>query len=197
MPKKKSKSTPVYYTTFQVAKFLGVSVPTVVNWVNNGWLRAHRTPGGHRRISRREVLAFAKEKHYPLPPELLGAEGGPKRILVVDDDPDIALLIREFLEREGHFVVEVAHSGFEAGFKVRSETPHLIVLDIRMPGMDGFEVHRMLCADPETSHIPVLACTAFRDEDMNRRLAESAFAGVVEKPLDWATFAAEVRAHLT
>lgn len=196
MSKKKPTSTAAYYTTFQVAKFLGVSAPTVVNWINNGWLKAHRTPGGHRRISRREVLAFAKAKHYPLPPEMLGDADGPKRILIVDDDPDIALLIREFLEREGRFVVEVAQSGFEAGFKVRSHTPHLILLDIRMPGMDGFEVHRMLCGDPETSHIPVLACTAYRDDDMNRRLADSAFAGVVEKPLDWASLEAAIEAQL-
>ena len=85
----------------------------------------------------------------------------------------------------------------EANRPMTTREVSCLLLDIQLPGMDGFEVHRMLCADPETSHIPVLACTAFRDEDMNRRLAESAFAGVVEKPLDWATFAAEVRAHLT
>ena len=51
--KKSSYDGPVYYTTYQVAKFLGVSLPTVVNWVNNGLLAAHRTPGGHRRIAQR------------------------------------------------------------------------------------------------------------------------------------------------
>jgi two-component system cell cycle response regulator DivK len=52
-----------------------------------------------------------------------------------------------------------------------------------MPDMDGFEVHRMLREDPETRHIPVIACTAYRDPDVDRRILEQAFDGFVEKPL--------------
>ena len=76
MARRKSNfSGPTYYTTYQVAKHLGVSLPTVVNWVNSGLLAAHRTPGGHRRIARNDIIAFAREHNYPLSREFLD-EGG-------------------------------------------------------------------------------------------------------------------------
>jgi len=174
---------PVYYTTYQVAKFLGVSLPTVVNWVKSGLLDAHKTPGGHRRIAHNDVIAFAREHDYPLSRELLNDNGGPAKVLVVDDEKDFSEMVREYLRIKGGFEVEVADSGFQAGFTVARFKPDLILMDIMMPDMDGFEVHRMLRDDPDTRHIPVVACTAYRDEETERRIREDRFDGFVEKPL--------------
>lgn len=174
---------PVYYTTHQVAKFLGVSLPTVVNWVKSGLLDAHKTPGGHRRIAHNDVIAFARDNDYPLARELLATGSGPCRVLVVDDETDFSEMVRDYLRIKGGYEVEVADSGFQAGFTVARFKPDLILMDIMMPGMDGFEVHRMLRNDPETKHIPVLACTAYRDSDMDRRVRDEGFDGFVEKPL--------------
>lgn len=174
---------PVYYTTFQVAKFLGVSLPTVVNWVNSGLLAAHRTPGGHRRIAHNDVIAFARDHTYPLAPELAEAGSGRKKVLIVDDEKDFSDVVREYLQVKGDFEVEVADSGFQAGFTVARFKPDLILMDLMMPDMDGFEVHRMLRADPDTRHIPVVACTAYRDASVDTRIAEERFDGFVEKPL--------------
>lgn len=181
--RKNDSSGPVYYTTYQVAKFLGVSLPTVVNWVNSERLRAHRTPGGHRRIAHNDIIAFAREHDYPLAPELLHAPGDRTRILVVDDENDFSEMVREYLVLKGDFDVEVADSGFQAGFAVARFKPDLILMDLLMPDMDGFEVHRTLRSNPDTRHVPVIACTAFRDPSINERIAEEAFDGFVEKPL--------------
>jgi excisionase family DNA binding protein len=174
---------PVYYTTYQVAKHLGVSLPTVVNWVKSGLLAAHRTPGGHRRISHNDVIAFARENDYPLSRELLDAGGNTRKVLVVDDEKDFSEMVREYLKLKGGYDVEVADSGFQAGFAVARFKPDLILMDIMMPDMDGFEAHRTLRGDPDTRHIPVIACTAYRDPEIDRRVEEEQFDGFVEKPL--------------
>jgi two-component system, OmpR family, response regulator len=184
MARKKTLVTgPVYYTTYQVAKYLGVSLPTVVNWVNSGLVRAHRTPGGQRRIAHGDVMAFARTHDYPIARELVEAGSSRKKVLIVDDEADFSDMVREYLKVRGELDVEVADSGFVAGFTVAKFKPDLILMDIMMPDMDGFEVHRTLQESPETRHVPVIACTAYRDPEVDRRIREEGFNGFIEKPL--------------
>ncbi len=161
---------------------LGVSLPTVVNWSKAGSLKAHRTVGGHRRIAAADLVAFARENNYPLPPELLPPSEGRARVLVVDDEPDFSSMVRDYLTLRGGFEVEVADSGFQAGLSVAKFRPDLILMDIMMPDMDGFEVHRTLRESADTRHIPVIACTAFRDPHIDQRIRDERFDALVEKP---------------
>ena len=82
-----------------------------------------------------------------------------KRILVVDDEPDFAAIVQTNLEKEG-FEVEVAYSGDEGLEKVYASPPDAIVLDIMMPGKDGYKVCKELKADEKTVDIPVILLTA-------------------------------------
>lgn len=196
MARKRDESPAAqYYTTFQVAKFLGVSLPTVVNWVEAGRLDAHRTPGGHRRIAHNELVAFAKRNAYPLSREFLDALAANK-VLVVDDERDFAELVREYLELKAGYSVEMAHSGFHAGFAVARFKPDLILMDIMMPDMDGFQVLDLLRSDVETRHIPVIACTAYRDPDVEARIQEIGFDGFIEKPLRLDALVEIIAGHL-
>ncbi|MDW8050852.1 MAG: response regulator [Armatimonadota bacterium] len=91
-----------------------------------------------------------------------------KKILVVDDERHIVRLIQVNLERQGYQVV-TAHDGKEALEKVKSEHPDLVVLDVMMPYMDGFEVLRTLRRNPETADLPVIMLTAkAQDQDVLR-----------------------------
>lgn len=194
--RKQPVSGPKYHTTYQVAKFFGVSLPTVVNWVNSGLLKAHRTPGGHRRIARNDVIAFARQHNYPLPKELVeNGEGRPK-VLIVDDEQDFSEMVREYLTVKADFEVEVADSGFQAGLAVSRFKPDLILMDLMMPDMDGFEAHRQLRDDDDTQHIPVIACTAYRDPLIDARVKEEKFDGFVEKPLKLEGLLEVIRKHL-
>lgn len=178
------RPSATYYTTHQVAQVLGVSVPTVVNWIEAGRLGAHRTPGGHRRIAHRQLVAFAREHRLPLDRELLLGPAGRIRVLVVDDEEDFAALVREYFRlMRPEFDVDIAASGFAAGLAVARFQPHVILLDLMMPDIDGFEVFRILRADPETSGIPVIACTAFADEPTEARTRNAGFDGFVGKPI--------------
>jgi DNA-binding response OmpR family regulator len=83
-----------------------------------------------------------------------------KRILVIEDDPDIALSLRVKLERDGGFAVVTAHDG-AAGLRLAVDRPpDLVLLDVNLPGMDGFEVCRQLRKEPATASTPVIMLTA-------------------------------------
>src|SRR5947207_10287406 len=91
-----------------------------------------------------------------------------KKILAVDDERHIVRLVQVNLERDGYTVV-TAYDGKEALEKVQSERPDLIVLDVMMPYMDGFEVLQNLKKNPETRDIPVIMLTAkAQDADVFR-----------------------------
>ena len=83
----------------------------------------------------------------------------PKRILVVEDDPDNRRIVAKVLSVEGYDVIE-AIDGIEALARARAEHPDLILMDLALPNVDGWEATRQLKSDPETLSIPVVALTA-------------------------------------
>jgi two-component system alkaline phosphatase synthesis response regulator PhoP/two-component system response regulator VicR len=87
----------------------------------------------------------------------------PKKILTCDDEIHIARLIQVNLERQG-YAVAVAHDGVECLEKVAADKPDLLILDVMMPNLSGFEVLEQLKGDPETADIPVIMLTA-RSQD--------------------------------
>lgn len=99
------------------------------------------------------------------------------RVLVVDDEPDVLLLCRLNLEQRGHQVLE-APNGDEALDLAQQEAPDLVVLDLMLPGIDGYQVLQALRADEGTSGIPVLVLTAKSlqaDRERSRQLGAAAF----------------------
>ncbi len=91
-----------------------------------------------------------------------------KRILVVDDEPDFALLVQKNLEKEG-FLVDVAYNGVEGLEKVRQNPPDAIVLDVMMPEKDGYEVCAELKKDERFADIAILMLTAVADHVTSTR----------------------------
>lgn len=117
------------------------------------------------------------------------------RILVVDDTPLNVKLLEAKLARD-YYVVSTAANGIEALEKVAAEKPDLILLDIMMPEMDGFETCRRLKADPKTAFIPVIMITALTDvADRVRGLAEGA-DDFLAKPINDLALMARIRSLL-
>ena len=115
-------------------------------------------------------------------------------ILVVDDTPTNAALLNRFLNRD--YRVKLANNGIKALQLIAAEPPDLILLDIMMPDMDGYEVCRRLKADPVTQHIPVIFLTAKSEtEDEEEGFAAGA-VDFIHKPISLPIVAARVKTHL-
>jgi two-component system, OmpR family, phosphate regulon response regulator PhoB len=102
-------------------------------------------------------------------------------VLVADDDPDILMLISVTLERDGYEVV-VARDGHRAFETAVERLPHLIVLDLMMPGIDGCEVTRRLRAEERTKDVPIVIVTAFAEESQAAKALEAGADAYVKKP---------------
>ena len=167
-------------TTYQVARFCKVHHTTVINWVKEGILKAYTTPGGHRRIKKEDLLVFMKKYNIPMP-ELLMRKA--KRVLVVEDDYDASEEYKEALSGNG-FELDFAADGFEAGVQVYRRNPDLILLDFRMPGMDGFQVCEVLGRDMATAKIPIIAVTVLKSDKDVKKMKEHGIKKYFPKPVD-------------
>ncbi len=104
-----------------------------------------------------------------------------KKVIFVDDEPVVLKLMKTRLETRG-FTVETASSGLEAITKAQAWNPDIILLDVIMPDLDGFETCRRLKALQETKDIPVFLFTASQDGKLDNMARESGATGVIHKP---------------
>ena len=104
-----------------------------------------------------------------------------KRVLIVEDDVDIRTILRVFLERGGYEAGEAA-DGAEGLAKAESFRPDVILLDVAMPDLDGYEVCRVLKENPETKTIPVIFVTGSADAELNRRAYQAGAVACITKP---------------
>ncbi len=180
-----------------MAGFLGVSLPTVVNWIKAGRMVCHKTPGGHRRIARADLIAFAREADMPLPPEVLDPDPARrKRVLIIDDDVDFAEVVGAFLRARGQLDVSSAGTAFDAGLGVGRFRPDLLLIDLDMPDVDAMELRRRLQEDEELRAIPVVACAPAPGGPAQRDRILGSFDGLVEKPLELDPLLHKIQRHL-
>jgi excisionase family DNA binding protein len=213
-----------YLTSFEVAEACGVSARTVSNWIRHGSIPAHRTVGGHARVAVDDLRKFLEERQMPLPPGLLPTAApseparvtwgrGPRprrqpvrpnpgrgtrerpRVLVIDDDETLLAVVSEILEVAG-YEVDSARHGFLGGYLLSHFSPHVILLDIMMPGLDGYEVLSLIRKRPEARGIPIVACTSLKGPEIESRLTAAGFNGYVRKPIDFSALRATLAALL-
>jgi CheY-like chemotaxis protein/two-component sensor histidine kinase len=108
----------------------------------------------------------------------------PRRILVVDDNQEAAEMLSMLLQTLGEHRVTVAHDGESALRKAREERPEILLLDIGLPGLDGYEVGRKLRQDPTTNGALVVAVTGYGQEEDRRRSRAAGFDEHLVKPVD-------------
>jgi excisionase family DNA binding protein len=168
------------FSTSEVARFCHVTPDTVRKWAEAGRIPVFKTPGGHRRIRRDDLVQFLRENGIPMGDELR-ADG--TRVLVVDDEQSIVIVIQRFLEHYGpQFQVSSAMDGFDAGHQVGLFQPSVVFLDLRLPGIDGFEVCRRIKASPATAATKIIAMTGLADADVNDRIVGLGAATCLKKP---------------
>jgi len=181
-------------STFTIARMLHVDPGSVANWIDQNLLKAHRTPGGHRRVAADDLVMFLRQHKMPIPREL---DSVPNRVVIVDDEPAITQLIAWAIKAAlpDCEVVE-AHDGFRAGTIVATLKPNVVILDLRMPGMDGYEVCKLIKTQESTKQADVLAMTAYPSPENVQKIIDCGARVCLAKPLNMETLLTEVRASL-
>jgi excisionase family DNA binding protein len=168
------------FSTSEVAKYCHVTADTIRKWAEAGRIHVFKTPGGHRRIRREDLLRFLRENSIPIHEEL---DNSGIKILVVDDEKAVISVIRRFLERsQTPFQIQVALDGYDAGHEVATFRPDVIFLDLRLPGIDGFEVCRRIKTNPDSSRTHVIAMTGYYEGEVAQRVIELGADMLVQKP---------------
>ena len=121
--------------------------------------------------------------------------GAKKKILFIEDEPDQIMMISLRLKKNG-FDLVFSLDGEEGLKKAVAEKPDLILLDILMPGIDGFEVCRRLRKNPATKHIPVIATTAVGVDDVEHHCRTAGANDCIRKPYDSVDLLAKIRSLL-
>ena len=176
-------------STREAADRLGVSLRTVQLWSEAGLIRAWKTPGGHRRI----LLASIDELVLRRGGIARRPHGGNYQVLVVEDEPDFRRLFELHL-RSWDLAIELQSvpSGFDALLRIGAARPDLLITDLRMPGIDGFEMLRALKASGAISELEIIVVTALSDHTIQERGGLPGGVTVLHKPLRFA----QLRQHV-
>jgi excisionase family DNA binding protein len=184
---------PDLLTTGEVARYCAVSTNAVKKWIRQGDLPAFQTPGGHFRVRRAEFRRFLVRHRMPVLPDFFPPR--PARVLIADDEPVVRDLVRELVlaASPGPIEVETAEDGYDALLKVGDFKPDLLILDLKMPRMDGFEACRTIRDNPQTSHIRIVAMTGFAGGGNRERILAAGALCCFDKPLPVGEFLETVR----
>ncbi len=182
-----------FFTTSEVAKYCAVTNDGVLKWIKSAKLRAFSTPGGHYRVSAEDFRAFLEKYDIPIDETFFRGNQRQRSVLIVDDEPNIREIVRRLLkELDENMHVEEACDGYEAGIKVGSLQPDLVIMDVMMPRVDGISLCRSIKENPRTAHVKVLAITAFPEQDNVKKMYDAGADLCLIKPLQFEHFRLEV-----
>jgi excisionase family DNA binding protein len=143
-------------TVFKASQLCNVSAKTIINWIESGHIKAYKTVGGHRRINRSDLKSFMKKQGIPIPAQ----------------------------ETDGLNDYEVisASDGFEAGLQINHFAPNLLILDIMMPDIKGYEVCKKIKDNPDTANTKIIVLSAYLDEDKFKKMKQYGADACFSKP---------------
>jgi excisionase family DNA binding protein len=181
------------FTTGEAAEICRVSQQTIIRCFDAGRLEGFRVPGSKfRRIPRQSLVKFMRDNSIPID----ALESGKRKILVVDDDPEIVELIVDVLTRDGRFDVKTASSGYEAGIATQRFRPDLILLDYMLPDVNGNVVCQTIRRNPEFENIKIIIVSGVVKQDEIDQLLKSGAEGFVKKPFNTTELTDKITAAL-
>ena len=182
-----------FFTTSEIARYCAVTNDGVLKWIKSSKLRAFSTPGGHYRISAEDFRAFLERFDMPVDESFFRGSRKERTVLVVDDERDIRDIVRRLLEElDVDLKIEEAQDGYEASIKIGNLQPDLVIMDLMMPKVDGFQLCRSIRENDETRGVKVLAITAFPEQDNVKKMYDAGADLCLIKPLQLEHFKLEV-----
>lgn len=193
---KNSSKNLGFYTTREAASLLGVSLRTAQVWCEQNLLEAWKTEGGHRRISADSVRRLMEERNSardPSPSNQNALEPSALRLLVVEDDVAMNRLYRARIATwPFRTQLTCLNNCYEALIQIGSDRPHLLISDLRLPGLDGFDMLRAICRVESLADMEIAAVTGLSVSEIDLRGGLPARVHYFSKPIDF--FALEVLA---
>lgn len=179
------------FTVSQASKYCKVTPETISEWIEAGHISADETVGGHRRIKKDDLDRFLRERE--MTPADLSVVEERNKILVVDDDKIVVETIVQALEEDEHgYELISAADGFEADAQVKHFKPDLLILDIMMPDINGYEVCKKLKSDQATRDIKIIVLSAYLDDENYKKMKEYGADACFSKPLPLSELKKEV-----
>ena len=181
MGKVKMDKVKELYTTGEAADVCSVSQQTIIRCFDAGRLDGFRIPGSRfRRIPRESLIKFMKDNDIPLD----RFASGKKKVLIVDDDPEIVELMVDVLTRDGRFDVKTASSGYDAGLLTQQFCPDLIILDYMLPDVNGNVVCQTIKSNPEFLNTKIIIVSGVVNQSEITDLLESGAEDFMKKPFN-------------
>ena len=172
-----------YCGTFEASRLLGVSVGTVQSLVEQGKLEAWRTGGGHRRISLDSIELFLQQQGQSLPSDARTEDV--LRVLVVEDDPaTLAVIQAGFAHWQLPIQATCLPSAVKALLEIGHIKPHMLLTDLVMPGVDGFDLLRTLSGQPGYESLVIVVMSALHPDEIARRGGVPDTAVLAPKPVN-------------
>jgi excisionase family DNA binding protein len=170
------------FTTGEAAEICKVSQQTIIRCFDSGRLGGFRVPGSKfRRIPRADLIKFMRDNDIPT--EVMEAKAT-KRVLVVDDDPQILEVFQDLIGKDARFELKVCGNGYDAGMLTESFRPHVIVLDYMLPDINGNIVCQRIRERDELAGTKIMFVSGVVAQDEIDKLLKAGADDFVRKPFD-------------
>ena len=184
-----SENKTVLYSALEVARLCGVVNQTAINWIKNNHLKAFNTPGGQFRVYPEDLMEFMRSRNIQVPVEVRIACGErvsvSDSLIIVDDDRGLNSVVAKFISKKlPSLPVYQAFDGFEAGSLMSEKQPSILLLDLNLPGIDGFDLCRKINESERFGKPAIIIITALENEEVEAKVKELGVKSFMKKPLD-------------
>jgi excisionase family DNA binding protein len=169
-----------YWGTQRIARVCQVTPATVANWIDQGHMKGHRTPTGHRRVEKDDLIEFLKAHDIPVPPDVL--KNGREVVVVVEDDPAyLRALVKHLQRSELDADVVAATNGMDALLEIGRRQPGVVILDYHLPDLNADALIERLKEPGSGFDAEVIVVSGGLPEGAEERLRRVGAPAVVNK----------------
>ncbi len=189
------------FSAMEVAKICGVVNQTAINWIKNGALKAYSTPGKQYRVYPDDLVSLMVRKNMNVPNEILSLckrrPAETKRLLIVDDDKGLNTVLKMYIQKRitGLSVFQ-AFDGFEAGALLVEKQPQCLILDLDLPGIDGFGLCKKISEAEVYGNPSIIVVTALENGNLESEVMSLGVKRFFKKPLNLLSLVDSVTEYL-